>query len=181
MKNQPLKIVTLGIDELTPYKNNAKTHPREQIEQIKQSIEENGFCDPVAVWGENNIVVEGHGRLIACRELGFEKIDCIRLDHLTDGQRRAYTLTHNKLTMNSDFDNELLALELGDLQELEIDVIGFDEIETQDEAGTTERDDLSEKVAEVFEVVVECADEMQQEEIFNRLSEEGLTCRVLTL
>ena len=181
MKNQPLKIVTLGIDELTPYKNNAKLHPREQIEEIKQSIEENGFCDPVAVWGKDNIVVEGHGRLIACKELGFTEIDCIRLDHLTEEQRRAYTLTHNKLTMNSGFDDELLALELGDLQELEIDVIGFDEIEMQDDTQPTERDDLSEKVAEVFEVIVECADEMQQEEIYNRLSEEGLTCRVLTL
>ena len=181
MKNQPLKIVTLGIDELTPYKNNAKLHPREQIEQIKQSISDNGFCDPVAVWGKDNIVVEGHGRLVACKELGFTEIDCIRLDHLTEAQRRAYTLTHNKLTMNSEFDDELLALELGDLQELEIDVIGFDEIEIQDDTQPTERDDLSEKVAEVFEVIVECTDEMQQEEIYNRLSEEGLTCRVSTL
>lgn len=181
MKQTDLKIVMLDICELTAYKNNAKLHPREQIEQIKESILENGFNDPIAVWGKDNVIVEGHGRYIALQELGYEQVPCIRLDHMTDEQRRAYTLTHNKLTMNTDFDEELLALELEELQELEVDVIGFDEIEDAEEAQPTERDDLSEKVAEVFEVIVECADEMQQEEIYNRLSEEGLTCRVLTL
>jgi ParB-like chromosome segregation protein Spo0J len=175
-----LKIVKLGVDELTPYKNNAKTHPREQIEQIKASIEENGFCDPIAVWGENNIIVEGHGRLIACKELGIEKVECIRLDHLTDEQRRAYTLTHNKLTMNSGFDEDLLNIELEELQELEIEVIGFEE-EPEEEHKPKEREDLSESVKEVYEIIIECADEYEQEEIYNRLSEEGLTCRVLTL
>lgn len=136
--NTNLKIVKLGVDELTPYKNNAKTHPREQIEQIKASIEENGFCDPIAVWGADNIIVEGHGRLIACKELGIEKVECIRLDHLTDEQRRAYTLTHNKLTMNSGFDDELLSLELEELQELEVDVIGFEFDEFSEETETKE-------------------------------------------
>lgn len=131
MKTEQLKIVTLNIDDLTPNERNAKLHPREQIEQIKESIKENGFNDPVAVWGDKNIVVEGHGRLIACKELGFTTIDCIRLDHLTDEQRRAYTLTHNKLTMNSGFDNELLELETEELAELGVDVIGF-ELETTD-------------------------------------------------
>lgn len=125
MNNKHLKIVSIKIDELTPYKNNAKLHPREQIEQIKESITENGFNDPIAVWGENNIIVEGHGRLIACKELGFTEVDCIRLDHLTEKQRRAYTLTHNKLTMNSGFDSELLDLEIEELQDLGVDVIGF--------------------------------------------------------
>lgn len=124
-----LEIVLLGVDELTPYKNNAKQHPREQIEEIKQSIIDNGFNDPIAVWGENNLIVEGHGRWIACKELGRKKIECIRLDHLTEEQRRAYTLTHNKLTMNSGFDNEILTLELEELQDLGIDVIGFEELD----------------------------------------------------
>ncbi len=182
MKTEQLKIVTLNIDELTPNERNAKLHPREQIEQIKESIKANGFNDPVAVWGDKNIIVEGHGRLIACKELGFKTIDCIRLDHLTDEQRRAYTLSHNKLTMNSGFDDELLELEIEELAELGVDVIGFelDEI-AEPEQQAKERDDLSEKVNAVFEVVVECEDEEQQEEIYNRLTEEGLQCRVLTL
>lgn len=130
MKQPELKIITLNIDELTPYKNNAKLHPTEQIEQIKESIIENGFNDPIAIWGDNNIIVEGHGRYIALQELGIDKVPCIRLDHLTEEQRRAYTLTHNKLTMNSGFNEELLDLELDELQEIGVDVIGFEETET---------------------------------------------------
>jgi ParB-like chromosome segregation protein Spo0J len=175
-----LEIVVLGVDELTPSERNAKLHPREQIEEIKQSVIDNGFNDPIAVWGENNLIVEGHGRWIACKELGFKEVECIRLDHLTEEQRRAYTLTHNKLTMNSGFDEELLELELEELQEIGVDVIGF-ELDEETPEEKPEREDLSEKVKAVFEVIVECEDEFQQEEIYNRLTEEGLTCRVLTL
>ena len=62
--------------------------------------------------GDNNIIVEGHGRLAAAKELGYKELDCIRLDHLTDEERRAYTLTHNKLTMNTDFDIDILDEEI---------------------------------------------------------------------
>lgn len=132
MKNEHLKIVTLKVDELTPYENNAKLHPQEQIEELKKSIQENGFCDPIAVWGKDNIIVEGHGRLIACKELGYTEVDCIRLDHLTEEQRRSYTLTHNKLTMNTPFDSAILDVELEELQEVGVDVIGFEDIETEE-------------------------------------------------
>lgn len=132
MKQPELEIVTLDIGELTPYKNNAKLHPREQIEQIKESIKASGFNDPVAVWGDDNIIVEGHGRYIALQELGVDKVPCIRLDHLTDEQRRAYTLAHNKLTMNSGFDNVLLTLELEELKGFELDVIGFEDTNTEE-------------------------------------------------
>lgn len=145
MQKEQLKIVKIEIDKITPYKNNAKLHPREQIEQIKQSIIENGFNDPIAVWGEGNIIVEGHGRLIACKELGYKEIECIRLDHLTEEQRKAYTLTHNKLTMNSGFDEELLELELEELQGLGVDVIGFEFEDDEDEEATeVEQDEIPE-------------------------------------
>ena len=97
-----LKIEYVDIESIKPYENNAKEHPREQIEQIKKSIEEFGNNDPIAVW--NNEIVEGHGRYEALKELGQREIPIIRLDNLTDEQRKAYTLVHNKLTMNSDFD-----------------------------------------------------------------------------
>lgn len=115
-----LKIEYVDIDSVTPYGNNAKLHPAEQIEQIKRSIQEFGFNDPVAVW--DNTVVEGHGRLIAAGELGLDKIPVIRLDSLTDAQRRAYGLVHNQLTMNSGFNNDLLEIELDDI---DIDLTGY--------------------------------------------------------
>ena len=97
-----MQIETVNINSLTPYEKNAKLHPRDQIEQIKKSIEMYGNNDPIAVWGDKNIIVEGHGRYTALRELGYKTADIIRLDHLTDEQRREYMLVHNQTTMNRD-------------------------------------------------------------------------------
>ena len=83
-----MQIETVDIESLKPYEKNAKQHPKEQIEQIKKSIEMYGNNDPIAVWGDENIIIEGHGRLIAMKELGFTKAEIIRLDHLRDIERR---------------------------------------------------------------------------------------------
>lgn len=124
-----LKIEYVDIDSIKPYKNNAKLHPEEQIEQIKKSIEQFGMDDPIGIW--KNEIVEGHGRLIACKELGYKEVPIIRLDHLTDEERKAYALVHNKLTMNSDFDIDLLDSELDDL-DIDMSEFGFD-IDTEEE------------------------------------------------
>jgi len=121
-----LEIIKLGLDELKPYEKNAKRHPEKQIEQIKKSIEQFGNNDPIAVWGDDNTIVEGHGRYIALKELGYTEAECIRLDHLTDEERKAYTLAHNKLTMNSDFDFEILDEELKDIIDIDMSDFGFD-------------------------------------------------------
>lgn len=124
-----LKIEYLDKKALKPYARNAKLHPAEQVEQIKKSIEQFGFNDPIAVYGKNEII-EGHGRLLAVMEMDdVEEVPVIRLDHLSDEQRRAYSLVHNKLTMNSPFDIGILNLELEDLEDFDIDMseFGFDE------------------------------------------------------
>lgn len=121
-----LKIVKINIEDLKPYKNNAKIHTQEQIEQIKKSIKEFGMNDPIAVWGKDNIIVEGHGRLEALKQLGYTEVDCIRLDHLTDEERKAYTLAHNKLTMNTDFDFDILYDELASIEDIDMSDFGFD-------------------------------------------------------
>lgn len=121
-----LKIEYVDIDTIKPYKNNAKKHPREQIDQIKKSIQEFGNNDPIAVW--NNEIVEGHGRYLALQELGEGNIPIIRLDELTDEQRKAYTLVHNKLTMNSDFDFNILDSEIAEI-DIDMSEFGFDSID----------------------------------------------------
>lgn len=123
--NQSLRIEYIPIEDIKPYENNAKLHPQEQIQQIKNSILEFGFDDPIAIW-KDNIIIEGHGRLIAAQELGYKEIPVIRLDDLTDEQRRAYTLVHNKLTMNSGFDIEMLNIELGGIDRIDMSDFGFE-------------------------------------------------------
>ena len=110
-----MEIVKIKIKDLTPYEKNAKLHPKEQIEQIKLSIQKYSMCDPIGVWGEKNIIVEGHGRYIALKELGYKEVDCIRLDHLTDKERKEYTIVHNKTTMDTGFDLDVLLPELEEL------------------------------------------------------------------
>jgi ParB-like chromosome segregation protein Spo0J len=84
-----LKVEYIPISELKPYDKNAKIHTPEQIEQIKESIQEFGMNDPIGIWGKDNLIVEGHGRLIACKELNMSEVPVIRLDDLTDEQRKA--------------------------------------------------------------------------------------------
>lgn len=136
-----MEIVKIKIDDLTPYKNNAKIHTSEQIEQIKKSIEEFGMNDPIAVWGKDNIIVEGHGRLEALKQLGYTEVDCIRLDHLTDEERKAYTLAHNKLTMNTDFDFNILDNELASIEDIDMSDFGFD-LSFEDEEKEVEEDEF---------------------------------------
>ena len=119
-----LKIEYVDINSIKPYKNNAKLHPEEQIQQIKKSIEQFGMDDPIGIWKDE--IVEGHGRLIACKSLGYTEVPIIRLDHLTDEERKAYTLAHNKLTMNSDFDIDILNDELDDILNIDMSDFGFD-------------------------------------------------------
>lgn len=120
-----MEIVTVRIDEIKPYENNAKEHPKEQIEQIKKSILDYGNNDPIAV-DENNVIIEGHGRYIAMCDLGFDEVEIIRLEHMTEEQKKAYRLVHNKLTMNSDFDFDMLEKELALLQNQDMQEFGFD-------------------------------------------------------
>lgn len=119
-----MKIEKISIDEIKPYENNAKLHPPEQIEQIKKSISEFGNNDPIAV-DENNVIIEGHGRYEALKQLGFDEIAVIRLSHLTEQQKKAYILAHNKLTMNTGFDFDVLNLELEDIVDFDMSDFGF--------------------------------------------------------
>ena len=120
-----MKIEKINIDKIKPYENNAKLHPPEQIEQIKKSIQEFGNNDPIAI-DENNVIIEGHGRYEALKELGFKEIEVIRLSHLSDEQKKAYSLIHNKLTMNTDFDYNILDSELAYINEIDMSTFGFE-------------------------------------------------------
>lgn len=128
-----LEITYLPLSDIKPYRNNAKKHPAAQIQQIAESIQQFGMDDPIAIAGNDNEIVEGHGRYLACKQLKIDTVPTIRLDHLTEEQRKAYNLVHNKLTMNSDFDLKILAKELDDIFNIDMDVFGFETEDIGDE------------------------------------------------
>ena len=111
-----LKIEYLSPEELTPYEKNTRKHAPDDIEQIKKSILEDGFNDPIGIWGEKNLIVEGHGRQIAAMELHLDKVPVIRLDHMTDDQRRDYAIRHNRTAELSAWDFETLQEEIAQLE-----------------------------------------------------------------
>lgn len=123
-----MKIIKVKIKDIKPYENNAKQHPYEQIEQIKKSIQEFGNNDPIAI-DENNTIIEGHGRYYALQELGYDEVECIKLTHLSEEQKKAYILVHNKLTMNSGFDYDILDEELDNILDINMADFGFEKFE----------------------------------------------------
>jgi len=183
-----LQIEALATAALTPYARNARTHSPEQVRQIAASITEFGFTNPVLIDGEGGIIA-GHGRVMAAQSLGLEQVPCLRLAHLTDAQKRAYILADNQLALNAGWDESLLSLELTELQGLDVDLgaIGFDAKDLERLLNFDSRQGPGEgdgkpggiEYQEKFAVLVECRDEPEQASIYNRLTAQGLACKVL--
>lgn len=125
---EELKLI--DIDELIPYANNARTHSKDQINKLRSSLREFGFINPILIDKDYNILA-GHGRVMAAREEGIKEVPCVLVEHLTEAQKKAYILADNRLAMDAGWDDEMLALELENLKELdfEIDLTGFDAAE----------------------------------------------------
>lgn len=144
-------IEMLPIEGLVPYANNSRTHSDEQVVQVAASIKEFGFTNPVLV-DKDNMIIAGHGRMKAAMRLGLTEVPCIRLDHLNDFQKKAYIIADNKLALNAGWDDELLRLELGQLNEdgFDLSLTGFDDDELskllipEQIDGLTDEDDVPE-------------------------------------
>jgi DNA modification methylase len=127
-----LNIEYRKINALIPYARNPRTHSDEQVAKIAASIVEYGWTNPVLVDGDNGIIA-GHGRLSAARKLGLEEVPVIELAHLSPMQKRAYLISDNRLTLDSGWDEEMLALELAELSEAGFDLAltGFEDSEIE--------------------------------------------------
>lgn len=120
------KIDWVSVETLIPYVKNARTHSDEQVAQIAGSIKEFGFNNPVLV-DKDNSVIAGHGRLMAARKLGMDKVPVIHLEHMTEAQRKAYVLADNRIALNSGWDTSMLTLELQELKDdIDLSLLGFD-------------------------------------------------------
>jgi len=169
---------------LVPYARNARTHSPAQVDKIAASIREFGFLNPIITDGQNGIIA-GHGRVMAAQKLGLDTLPTIDAAHLSEAQRRAYVLADNRMALDAGWDNDLLRIELQDLGDAGFDLTltGFDLGELTGiflETSTgAEPKDLS-GASERFEVIIECADEIEQERAFNHTGSGGFKCRILT-
>jgi len=177
-----------AVEDLIPYARNARTHSDEQVDKIAASIREFGFLNPVITDGDNGIVA-GHGRIMAAKKLGIAEVPTVEAAHLTDAQKRAYILADNRLALDAGWDDELLRVEFTDLEAggFDLELTGF----TLDEIGALDADpegegkeqdegsDETEKLSDFYEVVVELESEQQQNDLLERLLEEGYECRAL--
>ena len=115
-----LKIEMIEISSLKPWANNARTHSNKQVGQIADSIREFGFTNPVLIDEADNILA-GHGRIEAAKLLGMRLVPCVILPPMSEAKKRAYVLADNKLALNAGWDEDVLALELKGLMEMETD------------------------------------------------------------
>jgi DNA modification methylase len=161
-----MQITYRKVQDLIPYVNNSRTHSDEQVAQIAASIKEFGWTNPILIDGENGIIA-GHGRLMAARKLGHDEVPAIELKDLTEAQKKAYIIADNKLALNAGWDDNVLKLEIGALQELgfDIDLLGFnpDELnsllEPEQVEGLTDEDEVPEipeepktKLGDIYEL-----------------------------
>lgn len=125
-ENYRLKIEYIPVDQLKAYERNARKHGDIDVNAIAESIKHFGFKDPIGIWSEKKVIVEGHGRLLAAKKLGMKEVPVIRLDDLTDEERRGYALAHNKTAELSSWEMDTLDAELDELGKLfEMDKFGF--------------------------------------------------------
>lgn len=173
----------LPVKDLIPYAQNSRTHSEEQINQVASSIKEFNFTNPVLV-DEQGGIIAGHGRTLAAKKLGMESVPCIVMSGLTEAQKKAYVIADNQLALNSGWDLDMLRLEVETLQEMDfdIDLLGLGDFLAGDLDDDYQDPELKEEdYCEKFNVIIECADEHQQEIVYKKMQAEGYVCQVQSL
>lgn len=162
-----LQVVYKEVDDLIPYARNSKIHDETNVNLIAGSIKSFGFNNPVLLDGENGIIA-GHGRVLAAKKLGMKQIPTIELQGLSETEKRAYIITDNRLTEKSEWDKDMLGLELADLKALNIDLdsIGFNESEVEELLGAEsefpEIDDRDAPLTKTFTVNYDNAEDYEE-------------------
>lgn len=174
-----MNIIDIDVAALTPYENNPRDNDG-AVEAVANSIKEFGFKVPIII-DKDNIIVAGHTRLKAAKELGYNRVPCIVADDLTEEQIKAFRLVDNKAAELATWDFEKLDLELSELSDLDMSLYGFSSLKPVDNADdeTNNTTDTGFNYKEQYGVIVICQDEAEQEDIYNRLTEEGFECKVV--
>ena len=172
-----MQIVVKRLGDIKPYANNPRNNDS-AVNAVMESIKQCEYIAPIII-DEDGVILAGHTRYKALKRLGWTEAECLVKEGLTEEQKRKYRLLDNKTNELASWDFELLETELDGLDFGDLDLDWGVDIEEIDDA--PEREDLSDKVSEVFQVIIECENELEQESAFYRLTEEGYKCRVLTL
>jgi ParB-like chromosome segregation protein Spo0J len=177
-----MNLLTLPIQDLLADPSNARRHPQRNLDALKASLKRFGQQKPLVI-DSNNIVRAGNGTLAAARALGWTELKCIRSD-LPLTELSAYAVADNRTAELAEWDPDALGAALEGLSPDDLKSLAFDDpaelAKLLDQPiDTPEADDLS--IADQFEVVVTCRDEEHQKEVFDRLTADGETCRVLTI
>lgn len=138
-----IQIESVDLETLIPYARNARTHSADQVAQIAASIKEFGFTNPVLI-DETGGIIAGHGRVLAARKLGLVEVPTIKLDYLTETQKKAYIIADNKLALNAGWDERMLGLEVKEIEEagFDLSLMGFSEKELNELLAFGDEDDL---------------------------------------
>lgn len=170
-------ILVLPISEVRPYEKNPRKNEK-AVKYVKESIRQFGFKVPIVI-DSNRVIVCGHTRLLAAKSLGMTEVPCIMADDLTDDQVKAFRLADNKVGEFAEWDMDLLGDELdaiADASDIDMSDFGFgDNLEMGDD------EEKSVNLSETFQIIVDCENEIEQQEIFEKLSGEGYKCRLSTL
>ena len=175
-----MDIILKAVDELIPYENNPRIND-EAVKYVAESIKQFGWKVPMVI-DSNNVIVSGHTRFKAAKELGIEEVPCIIADDLTEEQIKAFRIADNKVGEVAEWDSELLKIELGELENLEFDMesFGFD-FDDVEEIEEKEREDLGSSLKDEYSLIIECDDENELEQLYNEMIERGYVCRLSTL
>ena len=172
-----MDVIEKKLKDIKPYEKNPRKNDS-AVDAVANSIREFGFKVPVVI-DKDGVIVCGHTRYKAAKKLGLKTVPCVIADDLTEEQIKAYRLADNKVSELAEWDIDLLGEELDGIFDIDMSDFGFDLTEEQETQ--TEREDLSDKVGETYEVIIECANEIEQAQVYEKIREEGYTCRVLTL
>lgn len=177
-----MQVEQVMVEKLIPYANNSRTHSQAQIAQIAASIREFGFNNPILI-DEESTIIAGHGRALAAALLELETAPCIRLDHLSENQRKAFVIADNKIALSAGWDEELLKLELEGLTDAEQFATGFSMDELDALFHSDDKDDSHGDASPMDEnrnlLLIECITEIELEKLFDEMKERGFQCKIM--
>ena len=171
------KTKRVKVADIIPFENNPRRN-EDAVDPVGASMEQFGYKVPIVVT-DDNVIITGHTRLKALKKAGVDEVTVIVADDLTDEQARAFRLADNKTAELAGWDFEALDIELFDIDKIDMEQFGFEPPTVDDEPISETGSSFN--YHEQYGVIVMCADEGEQERVYNELTENGYSCKVVSV